>query len=195
MRSIILVFYLSIPVIDGKNAAEWRSRSIYQLLTDRFSPSNFSYDRCVEQPLSEKAIRNYCGGTYRGAIDQLDYIAQMGFNAIWISPIPSNIDTETKYGVGWHGYWLHHLHQLNENFGSEEDLIAFITAAHERDIWVMLDVVANHVGPNSTTDYFPFDQSEHFHQPPCLIKDYENQTQVAHERIFAKGISLRCISG
>ena len=175
-----------------KNAAEWRSRSIYQLLTDRFSPSNHSYARCMEYPLSEKAIRNYCGGTYSGAIDQLDYIADMGFNAIWISPIPLNIDTETIYGVGWHGYWLNHLYQLNAYFGSEKDLIDFIKAAHKRDIWIMLDVVANHVGPNITTNYVPFDKYEHYHQPLCFIKDYSNQTQVIIERKHELGSRIVC---
>jgi alpha-amylase len=49
----------------------------------------------MEEPISEYSLRNYCGGTYRGILNQLDYIIQMGFNAIWISPIPSNIDIET----------------------------------------------------------------------------------------------------
>jgi alpha-amylase len=58
----------------------------------------------MEQPMSENAARNYCGGTYKGAIDQLDYIVQMGFNALWISSIPSDINLETIYGGGYHGY-------------------------------------------------------------------------------------------
>lgn len=175
---ILFLLCIQIEIILCKNAAEWRSRSIYQMLTDRFSPSNFSYHQCLEQPMVENVIRNYCGGTYRGAIDQLDYVVQLGFNAIWISPIPANLDKPTKYGVGWHGYWQENLYQLNEHFGSENDLIAFITEAHKRDIWVMLDVVANHFGPNLTGDYVPFNRSEHFHQPFCLIKDYNNQTEV-----------------
>jgi len=174
----IFLLYFLISIIDCKTASEWRSRSIYQMLTDRFSPSNNSYNRCMERPISENASRNYCGGTYRGAIDQLDYIIQLGFNALWISPIPSNIDQETIYGVGWHGYWQDQIFKLNQNFGSEKDLIDFISEAHKRDIWIMLDVVANHVGPNLTGYYFPFNKSEHFHQPLCFIKDYNNQTEV-----------------
>ena len=129
----------------------------------------------------ENATRNYCGGTYRGAIDQLDYIIEMGFDAIWISPIPSNIDEETIYGVGWHGYWQKNIYQLNENCGSEKDFIdsiVIIDEAHKHDIWIMLDVVANHVGPNLTENYYPFNKSEYFHQPLCFINDWNNQTQV-----------------
>ncbi|CAF1135540.1 unnamed protein product [Adineta steineri] len=173
----IYLLCLFIIIISGKNASEWRSRSIYQILTDRFSPPNYTYNQCIENPLPENASRNYCGGTYQGAIDQLDYIEEMGFNAIWISPIPSNIDSETMYGVGFHGYWMNHLYQLNKYFGSENDLIEFINEAHKRDIWIMLDVVANHVGPNISTNYFPFNKPEYFHQPLCFIQDYDNQTQ------------------
>ncbi|CAF3693696.1 unnamed protein product [Rotaria socialis] len=133
----------------------------------------------MEQPITEYSMRHYCGGTYRGAIDQLDYVVEMGFNAIWISPIPSNTDIETIYGVGWHGYWQDNIYQLNKYFGQEQDLINFIDEAHKRDIWIMLDVVANHVGPNVTNNYYvPFNKSEYFHQPLCLIKDYSNQTEV-----------------
>jgi alpha-amylase len=167
---IIFFLYFLISFIYCKNASEWRSRSIYQMLTDRFSPTNFSYTRCVEQPMSENASRTYCGGTYKGAIDQLDYITQMGFNALWISPIPSNVDIETIDGVGWDGYWQKYIYELNNHFGTEGDLIEFITEAHKRDIWIMLDVVANHVGPNFTNVYFPFNKSEYFHQPLCFIE-------------------------
>lgn len=174
----IVLVYCVISCVYSRIASEWRSRSIYQMLTDRFSPSNHSYIHCIEQPLTEKSLRHYCGGTYRGAIDQLDYITELGFNALWISPIPLNIDQETIYGVGWHGYWQENIYQLNEYFGSEEDLIDFVRQAHQRDIWIMLDVVANHYGPNLTGDYFPFNQPEYFHQPLCFIRDYNNQTEV-----------------
>lgn len=180
MNSLVslVLFCVSMCLVKSHSASEWRSRSIYQLLTDRFAPVNLSSSGCTAEPLTMFDVRHYCGGTYRGAIDHLDYIVEMGFNAIWISPIPSNVDEETIYGVGWHGYWLNNLHQLNEHFGSEKDLIEFVDAAHQRGIWVMLDVVTNHVGPNVTGKFFPFDQPEDYHQPLCFIEDYQNQTQV-----------------
>lgn len=177
MLKIVLLNIL-ISIIYCKHAFEWRSRSIYQILTDRFSPENFSYAKCMEESMSEYTVRHYCGGTYRGAIDQLDYIVQMGFNAIWISPIPSNIDIDTIYGVGWHGYWQDNIYELNPYFGTEQDLIDFVNEAHKRDIWVMVDVVANHVGPNVTNKYVPFNKNEYFHQPLCIIHNYSNQTEV-----------------
>jgi alpha-amylase len=64
----------------------------------------------------------------------------MGFDAIWISPIVTNTPN------GYHGYWMQDLYGFNPNFGSEADLQALIQACHSRSMFVMLDVVGNHVG-------------------------------------------------
>jgi alpha-amylase len=60
---------------NAASAAEWRNRTIYQLLTDRFAPSAGSPD-CTN-------LQTYCGGTFLGIIQHLDYIQSMGFDAIW----------------------------------------------------------------------------------------------------------------
>ena len=70
---VYLFYLLMISFIYCKTASEWRSRSIYQILTDRFCPSNLSHVRCIEQIMSENTSRNYCGGTYRGIVNQLNY--------------------------------------------------------------------------------------------------------------------------
>jgi alpha-amylase len=57
--------------------AEWRGQSIYQLLTDRFARTDGSTTAtCV----TEDGI--YCGGSWQGVIDKLDYIQGMGFSAV-----------------------------------------------------------------------------------------------------------------
>ena len=102
----------------------------------------------------------------------------MGFNAIWISPIVQN------YAGSYHGYHLTNLYNLNSNFGSEDDFKNLITQCHNRDIWVMVDVVANHVGPVGT-DYsqvYPFNSADHYHDY-CDINDWSNQWQVENCRL------------
>lgn len=64
----------------------------------------------------------------------------MGFNAIWISPIVENYDN------GYHAYWAKNIYKVDPHFGSEQDLKDLVNACHKRDIWVMLDIVANHYG-------------------------------------------------
>ena len=56
---------------------EWRSRSIYQIITDRFALSDGSTSKPCD-PLD----RLFCGGSFQGIIKQLDYIQGMGFTAV-----------------------------------------------------------------------------------------------------------------
>jgi len=80
-------------------------------------------------------------------IKHLDYIQGMGFDAIWVSPVIKN----TKNG--YHGYWAEDLYALNEYYGTEQDFKDLITEMHWWDMWIMVDIVANHVGPVGT-DYW-----------------------------------------
>ena len=121
---------------------------------------------------------NYCGGTFKGIEQNLDYIAGMGFDAIWISPVPDNMDGN------YHGYAARNWEKINDHFGSEEDLKSLVKAAHAKDIYVMVDVVANHVGCVGTdfSQIYPFNQPDHYHDE-CYIEDWGNQWQVEHCRL------------
>ena len=170
MKSIaFIVALILVTYICSKTKEEWKSRSIYQVLTDRFArTSDTGYCN----------LGQYCGGNYQGLINKLDYIKGMGFDAIWISPIVEN--TEGSY----HGYHLTNLYKLNNHFGSEEDFKNLITACHNKDIWVMVDVVANHVGPVGT-DYSqitPFNSPDHYHSY-CDINNWSNQWEVENCRL------------
>ena len=57
---------------------KWHGRSIYFIVTDRFAQ-----ERQQEVPCSG---RLWCGGTFNGIVNNLDYIQGMGFDAIWITP-------------------------------------------------------------------------------------------------------------
>lgn len=75
-------------------------------------------------------------GDLKGIESKLDYIAELGFNGIWLSPIyPSSTehcyDVEDYYGV-------------NSHFGTLADFAHLVSAAHDKGIAVMLDVVFNH---------------------------------------------------
>ncbi|XP_019851448.1 PREDICTED: alpha-amylase-like [Amphimedon queenslandica] len=159
-----------ITAVYGHSASEWKSRVIYQLLTDRFAKDTDDSNACSD-------LSTYCGGTFKGIIQKLDYIQGLGANAIWISPIPLQTDG------GYHGYWQQDITQINPNFGTEQDLKDLVNACHSKDIWVMLDVVANHVGNQNYNDwsnfakFVPFNDQSHYHSY-CLITDFTNQQQV-----------------
>lgn len=155
-----------LTVCYSRSAIEWKSRTIYQILTDRFAAPN-SLTSC-------KDLSNYCGGNYQSLVDHLDYIEGMGFDAIWISPFLLN------KGSDYHGYAFLDLYQINPHFGTEADLKKFISTAHARGIWVMLDVVGNHVAPVDLdfSQINPFNESQYYHTK-CQIEDWDDQGKSA----------------
>ncbi len=110
-------------------AAQWRSQSIYQVLTDRFARTDGSTTAACNT-----ADGRYCGGTWQGITSHLDYIQKMGFTAIWISPIVENLPQNTADGEAYHGYWAQNIYALNSNFGTASDLKALSAALHARDM-------------------------------------------------------------
>lgn len=66
-----------LSVARAASPDEWRSRSIYQVLTDRFARGDGSTDAPCDT-----GAKKYCGGNYRGLMSQLDYIQGMGFDSV-----------------------------------------------------------------------------------------------------------------
>ncbi|KAJ8518932.1 hypothetical protein ONZ45_g4065 [Pleurotus djamor] len=166
--SLAFSLALAPSLVLGAGLDDWRSRSIYQVVTDRFATSDGS------TPFCDTGARKYCGGTWKGITRQLNYIKSMGFDAVWISPVVANVEGQTHYGEAYHGYWTSDLNALNAHFGSAEDLKALSKALHDQGMYLMVDVVANHMGPNisasanfSSDDAFsiykPFSDASSFH--------------------------------
>ena len=72
---------------------EWRRQSIYQVLTDRFALTDLSTTAACDT-----SAQVYCGGTWQGLIQKLDYIQGMGFTAVWISPMVEQMIGNTSDG-------------------------------------------------------------------------------------------------
>ncbi|QSZ34496.1 hypothetical protein DSL72_006090 [Monilinia vaccinii-corymbosi] len=161
--------------IAALSAEDWRSQSIYQVVTDRFAHS----DNSTTAPCD---TNRYCGGTWRGIINNLDYIQIMGFTAIWISPVVQNVAGDTVDGSGYHGYWAQNIYEVNRNFGTPGDLKDLSAALHARGMYLMVDVVTNHMGYVGCGDcvdysiYTPFNDKSYYH-PFCFI-DYNNATSI-----------------
>lgn len=165
---------------------EWRTRSIYQVVTDRFALDDGSTSTACNT-----TARQRCGGTWRGLQNKLDYISDLGFDAVWISPISQNIDGQTPYGEAYHGYWTQNLDVLNPYMGTVDDFNNLVTALHARDMYLMVDNVPNHFAhgqvsstpsltgssPNiDLSQYSPFNTSADYHSF-CWV-DYSNDTSV-----------------
>ncbi|KAJ6569459.1 glycoside hydrolase family 13 protein [Mycena capillaripes] len=172
---LLLAFLSVVRYSTAATASDWRGRSIYQVITDRFARS----DGSVTSPCDPKD-RRYCGGSWKGIIQRLDYIQNMGFTAIWISPVVEQIGGNTGEGEAYHGYWPKNMYGLNPNFGTEQDLKDLVAAVHSRGMYIMLDVVLNHFANQGETvkysEFWPFNDSRYFH-PKCDI-NWGNQSSI-----------------
>lgn len=150
-----------IPLSQGKvvtsseqlNRKDYHSMVMYFLMVDRFNNGNPSNDKPLNIPeVHPKA--DYFGGDLKGVTDKINeqYFQDLGVNTIWLSPITQN--PEGPYGLypepktkfsGYHGYWPISNVKVDYRFGTENELRSLITGAHDSDMNVLLDYVANHV--------------------------------------------------
>src|ERR1051325_2213756 len=85
-------------------------------------------------------------GDFRGLIEKLDYLQELGVTALWLLPFyPSPMRDD--------GYDIADYYDVNPNFGTLADFQAFLTAAHERGLKVITELVINH-----TSDHNPWFQ-------------------------------------
>ncbi|EIM82537.1 glycoside hydrolase family 13 protein [Stereum hirsutum FP-91666 SS1] len=179
MRATSLAAFLYPFAFIGSSLAasadQWRGRSIYQIITDRYAlPAGADTNAC------NTTDQTWCGGTWNTIRENLDYVQNMGFTAIWISPTSQNYDgPRTTYGDAYHGYWIADASQLNDRFGTSDDLKALSAELHSRGMYLMVDIVANNVMATSTTpDYsqFMFKDEAQYHSY-CPI-DWNNETSI-----------------
>ncbi|KAJ4474354.1 glycoside hydrolase superfamily [Lentinula aciculospora] len=183
VSAVVFTSSLLYTRVLAASADDWTKRSIYQVVTDRFALGNGSSPSC------DTSEKKYCGGNWQGIISKLDYIQGMGFDAIWISPVVENVEGTTVGGDAYHGYWAQNINSLNANFGSDDDLKNLSSALHERGMYLMVDVVVNHLVavPTNVTNVWPetfdysllqpFGESNSFHHE-CFISNYNNQTNI-----------------
>ena len=94
--------------------------------------------------LYELNIRQFTPeGTLNAAIERLPFLRSIGIDAIWLMPIYP-IGVEGRKGTLGSYYSISDYKGVNPEFGTADDLRAFISAAHAMGIKVLLDWVANH---------------------------------------------------
>jgi glycosidase len=126
---------------------DWRDQYIYFLLVDRFDDNDqktkpFTPDK-TRTGRSPEQGHQFQGGNLKGITRRLDYIKHLGCTTIWLSPILKNRqDREDSY----HGYGIQDFLEVDPRFGALEDLQQLTREAHERGMYVILDVVLNHTG-------------------------------------------------
>lgn len=122
----------------------------------------------------------------------------MGFTAVQISPVVKNIEDDTAVGEAYHGYWSEDLYAINEHFGTADELKKLSDELHNRDMYLLVDVVVNNMVQkfNNTippaVDYSkfePFDNEDYFH-PYCNVTEWTNATNYQDCWLYPYGVAL-----
>jgi cyclomaltodextrin glucanotransferase len=182
-------------------AEPFASEAVYFVLTDRFvngdpgndhrdqGGANRTFDRPLETASGVEDNIGYLGGDFAGILANAGYIRDMGFTAVWITPIVDNPDEAFTGGfrvgegffadrgkTGYHGYWGVNFYRVDEHLESPGLAFADLTRRmrEEHGLRIVLDIVANHGSPSYT---MPVDQpkfGEIYDAEGRLVADHQN---------------------
>lgn len=124
---------------------DWRDLWIYFIMIDRFNNPSGAPKKAWNI-LGEEGLV-FQGGTFEGIRQQLQYLKDLGVGAIWLTPGLKNC----QYKRSYHGYGIQDFLQIDPRFATNKDnpegeLQALIDEAHAYGIYVIFDIVLNHVG-------------------------------------------------
>ena len=134
-----------------------QAQILYSLMIDRFNNGNTANDWKINSPEVLDKV-DYQGGDIAGITAKINdgFFTDLGITTIWISPITQNpddawgqnVDPDTKFS-GYHGYWPIYNTKVDYRFGTDEELRTMLATAHDGEMNVILDYVANHLHINS----------------------------------------------
>ncbi|MCL2378204.1 MAG: alpha-glucosidase [Defluviitaleaceae bacterium] len=116
--------------------AWWKEAVFYQVY-----PRSFTYDGL------------------KGIINKLDYLRELGINAVWLSPVYDSPNDDN-------GYDIRDYYSIMPEFGNMREMDALISGLHRRGMKLVMDLVINH-----TSDEHPWFQDA-LHNPNSPYRDF-----------------------
>lgn len=186
-----------------KSSADFKgfdsSDAIYLITPDRFvngTPNNDINPNLREKTIDRSKGYTRHGGDIKGITNSLDYIADLGFTAIWPSPLLTNDMPKWSY----HGYAMTNFYEVDPRFGTLEEYKNLSKKASEKGIKLIQDQVANHCGLHHwwMTD-LPFSDWLNFQTHYEKNKDnwsYEtvktsNHARTTHQDLYASQVDKK----
>lgn len=162
---------------DAANRTTFDQSDVLYLITpDRFANGDSSNDMVAG--MRENPNRGFKGGRHGGDIEgirkNLDYIADLGFTAIWLNPVLENDMVEYSY----HGYSTTDFYKVDPRFGSNEAYKKLADEARSKGVKLIMDMIVNHCG------------SYHWWMSDLPSKDWINQwpeyTETNHRKTLVQ---------
>ncbi len=125
--------------IDVHHKVDFMDKAcFYQIFVDRFFRGNFTKDDSyINMPWGTKPTpTNFAGGDIAGITQKLDYLQQLGVNALYLTPV---FLSETNHKYNTDDYYT-----IDSMFGSSQELHELVDNAHQQGIKIVLDAVFNH---------------------------------------------------
>ncbi len=106
--------------LDPMGKAWWKEAVIYQIYPRSFNDSDGD------------GI-----GDIQGIIEKIDYIDDLGVDAVWLNPVYESPQVDN-------GYDISDYHAINPEYGTMDDWERLLETLHDRDIRLIMDLVLNH---------------------------------------------------
>ncbi|MGF9965148.1 alpha-amylase family glycosyl hydrolase [Bacillus rhizoplanae] len=136
-----LLFLFQLPIhVSAKETRQWQDEIVYSIMIDRFNNG----DPRNDQGINTNNLEAYQGGDIQGIIKKLNYIKEMGFTSILLSP-----PTESS---SYDGYHPTDITKMNEHFGTMKDMQQLVQEAHKRDMKVMFEFVVDSADEKGTIE-------------------------------------------
>ena len=178
--------YLHVP------SPAWEDQIIYFIVTDRFMDGDTTNNDQGQGEYNKGDGAFWNGGDLKGITDKLDYIQELGATAIWITPpVANQWVNPQKTGSGNHGYWAMDFESVDKHLGTLEDYQKLSASLHKRGMFLIQDVVVNHMGDYYTYKgpYDPEDVTKNFHrydlEQPSRFPFNHNDASKAEDRDMA----------
>ncbi len=179
-------------ILADYKAAQWVKNTVfYQIFPERFCNGNpelsvkdgeYSYQgyktvavkdwNTPTKAYEESHAVDFYGGDLEGVIQKLDYLQQLGINAIYLNPI--------FLSPSVHKYDSLDYFQIDPHFGGEEAFEKLVKELHKRDMKLMLDISINH----TSSDAIWFNKSGEFYDKTQGA--YHNPNAAEREFYFLK---------
>lgn len=178
------------------------SESVYFVVTDRFvdgDPNNNyesqggdypTWQLPLVGPNGEKAYAGYMGGDLKGILNNANYIKDMGFTAVWMTPVHDNPnqsfngDEPITYGgafkdggkAGYHGYWATNFYKADEHLVSHDLSVKDYTTRMREQYGLksVFDIVGNHGSPSFSMHEDQAGYGEIYDADGRLVADHQN---------------------
>ncbi len=128
-----------INAVDIHEEVGWMRQAVfYEIFVDRFcSGGDITQKNYVSLKWGDKPKpKGFAGGDFAGILLKLDYLRNLGVNAIYLTPIFCSVSN--------HKYDIFDYHMVDAQFGTNEEFRELVQEAHKKGIRIVLDAVFNH---------------------------------------------------